>query len=66
MKTKRIEWSHPTSLNACKFGFERKGCYTVEIVYLRKVVALGGYATFAEAWNVAKSRPEAWDRLTRK
>ncbi len=67
MKTKRIEYSYPTSPNADRFGF-KSGCYTVEMgecPQLKPFKAIAGFATLNEAKQFAVRLPEPFDRLTK-
>ena len=47
--TKRIEYSYPSSPNACAYGFAKAGCYTVQVIESGKVLSIAGYATLEEA-----------------
>lgn len=66
MKTKRIEYSYPTSPNAERFHFPR-GCWTVELVNgFSPGLAVAAFSTIEEAEKYAAHRPEEWNRLTRR
>lgn len=65
MKTKTVNFSYPTSPNAQRFGFNKTGCFTVELTDPKGIVypePLRAFATWDEAVNDAKTMPNAWDR----
>jgi hypothetical protein len=69
MKTKRIEWSYPTSPNADKFKL-KDGGWTVEVVKHSAKgplpgEAVAGFAEYDRAKAYAELLPCQWDRLTR-
>jgi len=59
LMTKGVDYSHPTSPNADKFGFSRQGCWTVSMHRMGKIPrAVSAHATEAEARAVAEAMPE--------
>ena len=66
MKTKRIEYSYPTSANAERFGY-RNGCYCVELQDgIKPPKAIAGFATIEAAEVFAASLHEQWNSLTKR
>ncbi len=66
MKTKKVEFSYPSSPNADKFGFN-KGCYTVELVDADGFPeVISGHETLKEAMLAADSLPNEWYLLFRQ
>ena len=64
-KTKRIEWSYPTSSNAKQFGFEQSGCFTLHTANMEFVPfdghkTVAGFATLAEAKQAGEPLPFPW------
>lgn len=64
---KTVEYAYPTSTNAGRFGFSRKGCYVVEQHYwpLRDEAfkPLAGFATRAEAVAHAQAMTLPWSPM---
>lgn len=66
MRTKRVEWSYPTSTNAVSLGFSKDGCYSVELITGHEVPkVIAGFDTIEAARAHAETLPEPWDRLTK-
>jgi hypothetical protein len=66
MKSKRIEYAYASSPSAVRFGFGKRGCYTVEIVDgIKPPQVICGYNTLVEARAAAERLSEPWDKLTK-
>lgn len=64
---KSIEWSYPTSPNACKLGYEKTGCYSVEVGKGHAPAeAIKGFPTLLAAIIFAKSLPMPFGTLWSK
>lgn len=64
MQTKSIAYAYPSSPNAAKLGFNKTGCYTVEVLdaKTRASQSLAGFATFDEAEVWADGLKQPFDR----
>lgn len=61
---KAIAWSYPTSTWAKQFGFNKTGCYVVELTtWIFPPQAVAGYATKAEAIAHARTLSNPWQAL---
>lgn len=62
--TKGIGWAYPSSPNAAKFGYEKTGCWCVQIYGTQgATIRTEGYASLSMAVDQASLFPEPWDKL---